>query len=152
MTTFKPLNASLQHGEYGDSSMTRFMHFLASALILLMVSACGASTDTPESSLTAFYEAVAKNDAKTALEHVSLADIKESEMGVAREKIKMMVGNFHAKAEEKGGIEKVEVLNVATNEEKTEAEVEVQVTFGNGKSEKNTDDMVKEDGEWKISF
>ncbi|MDN3525278.1 DUF4878 domain-containing protein [Halomonas sabkhae] len=123
--------------------------FMALALLLI---ACSASADTPEETIKAFYKTIAANDVEGAIDYISLVDVKESEMTQARGKLQMMVGNFHSKAEKRGGLASVEVLAVSRNEDGTEADVDVRLTYGNGDTQENQDNLIKEDGDWKLSI
>lgn len=130
--------------------MKVMLRILALTLVTLLLTACGSGS--PEETLSEFYETIADNDADKAISYFSIEGLKESEMAMAKGKLQMVVGEFYAQTESKNGLDKIEVTNVVFNEDKTQAEATVQLTFGNGEIKRNTDNLVKEKDGWKISL
>ncbi|WP_071145809.1 DUF4878 domain-containing protein [Bacteroides ihuae] len=52
--------------------------------------------------------------------------------------------------EEKGGIKTIEILSETISSDKKSAQVVLKQTYGNGDTEDNNFDLVKQDGTWKI--
>jgi hypothetical protein len=113
-------------------------------VISIFVVGCGDGS-SPADSIKEFYKKVEKND-KSAIDHMS-AIVVES---MGEEKIEQALEEQSKEIAEKEGIAKMEVLNEEIKDET--AKVELKITYGNGEEEVENIDMVKEDGDWKMSI
>lgn len=128
---------------------SRFSFFLA-LLAAFILSACSGSK--PESVVETFYTAVAKNDADLALKQISWAAVPPSSVAMANDKLKMMVGAMSQKITQSGGLKKVEIVDVAFNADKTQAQVKSILVLRDGKEIKNNDSVIKEGSAWKMAI
>ena len=128
---------------------SRFSLFIA-LIAALMLSAC--SGNKPESVIETFYTAVAKNDADLALKQLSLTGVPASSAAMANDKLKMMIGAMSEKITQSGGMKKIEIVDVAFNADKTQAQVKSILILKDGKEIKNNGSVIKEGGDWKIAI
>ena len=54
--------------------------------------------------------------------------------------------------EEKKGLKDVQILEETISEDGNEANLKVKFVYGDGTEEESTQDMVKQDGKWKMVF
>lgn len=121
---------------------------LAAGLSLGLVGCFGGGG--PEGVVREFYGAVAKGDAEQATKFIALKQVSANEMMMAKGKIQMMVGEGKARIEANDGLAKVDVLEQKLSEDGESAQLQVQVTYKNGKTSSSRMKMVKEEGGWKI--
>jgi hypothetical protein len=54
--------------------------------------------------------------------------------------------------EEKKGLKDVQILEETISEDGNQANLKVKFVYGDGTEEESTQDMVKQDGKWKMVF
>lgn len=116
----------------------------------LMLAAC--SGGKPESVVETFYKAAAKGDVELATKQIALAQVPASEMTMAKGKIQMIVGEMQQRVAANDGLDKVEIIEVTVNDDKKTAQVRSKLVYNNGKDTVSNNNLVKEDGDWKISL
>lgn len=67
-----------------------------------------------------------------------------------REKTMGMLGMTNAAIQAKGGIKKIEILSEEISEDGVRANIEYKITFGNGEVNEDDNELIKEDGKWKL--
>jgi len=67
-----------------------------------------------------------------------------------REKTMGMFGMTNATIQAKGGIKKIEILSEEISEDGVRAYIEYKITFGNGEVSEDDNELIKEDGKWKL--
>lgn len=121
--------------------------FIAGFLFLLMLSSCG-GTDSPESVVLKYFEAVDRMDfalAKTyaAKETAPAFDVL----------IKMAEEECLSKSQEEDSSIKVTVKSVEVSEDKKTANVVVEMVAGNGVVVDESEiHLVEEEGAWKVTL
>jgi hypothetical protein len=114
-------------------------------MLVLMLCACSQS---PESTVEAYFDAVADNRVEEAIDFYSLKDVKESNLTTAKGKLQMIVGEQHARIEKNGGLASVKAKLVEQKDD--EATVEVEISYKNGQTKTDRIRLVKESGRWKL--
>ncbi|WP_251977442.1 DUF4878 domain-containing protein [Salinicola avicenniae] len=121
-------------------------------LLMTAMTLVACSGGDPESTASAFYEAAAEGDVDGAVELISFAGVGANEMVQAKGKVQMIVGNLESRVAANDGLDTVETLETQVSEDGQTAVVRSRITFGNGKSTSENTRLVKEDGDWKVSF
>ncbi len=120
---------------------------LLAFFLALLLSACGPA---PENVVQEYYKAVAGNRADVAVKMFSLQDVKANDMTAVQGKLMMIVGEQYSRIQGEGGLKSV-TTKVVEQKDDT-ATIEAEVTFNNGKSQKDTIHLVKEKNGWKIQL
>jgi hypothetical protein len=121
--------------------MTKKLSLLVIGAFLLI--ACSGSG--PGATVKNFYQLVEKGEVNEAMELMTpgIKEMMQAMGGPA------LFGEGTKEFKDKGGIKKIKILKEEINGDV--AEVEVEVEFGNGTNEKQTMNLTKVDGKWKIS-
>jgi len=121
---------------------TKIIYFVLFSFIFLYTS-CG-SPSKPSDVSKEFMKKIENND-KSAKDMLS----KQLVAMVGEEKLNKAIEQQSVKIKDKGGIKSMEVLK----EEATDstATVEMKITYGNGETDTDKSQLVKEDGKWKLS-
>lgn len=120
------------------------------SLFAMLITSCSKEKLSPGEVVKHLVTAIYNEKVSEVKKHAStelLNELKE-EGGV-----KKVVKEAADEARQRGGFEKVEILeeNIEhTNGEQVEAEVEFKVYFKNGESESNSTTLIKEKGVWKV--
>jgi len=112
---------------------------------IALLSACSAK---PESTIQAFYKAVAAGNVDKAIEQVSFAGVEAKEMTSAKGKLQMIIGEMKKQIDANNGLKQAEIINSSVDGDK--ASVQVKIIFNNGKDTTGPHDLVCENGKWKI--
>lgn len=121
---------------------SKIIYFILFSFIFLYIS-CG-SPSKPSDVSKEFMKKIENND-KSAKDLLS----KQLVAMLGEEKLNKAIEEQSVKIKDKGGIKSMEVLK----EEATDstATVEMKITYGNGKTDTDKSNLVKEDGKWKLS-
>ena len=120
---------------------------------VLMLSACSASK--PEDVAKEFVEASYKGDADKMLSLIHFPEEEKAKPGVEEMvsgKIKGAAGKAKERAERKGGVKEVTVLESKMDEANGLGMVKIQTTFKNdgSESEKDSVKLIKSDDKWQV--
>lgn len=132
----------------------RSIAFLFYALFLgLCVTACGGGHPA-ENAAVSFFTAAFQGDADKMVARLAGVDSqKESEKNMVKGKMQMMAAASKEHAQKKGGLKKVEIdTEKKTEINKQDATVFVVIHFGDGSTEKETANLIQENGAWKIKL
>ena len=123
--------------------------FSVSLICLYTLSSC--SSDSPGQVAKKFVGYMQSGDSKNMIEclatnkNIDPSQQKQGELAMAA-----MAEKAKTALAEKGGIKNVEVTSETIEENGENAKVELKISYGNGVEEKNSYQMVKQDGKWKI--
>lgn len=109
------------------------------------INACG-SFDSPASVVEKFYsyaEAGKVNDAHELLTKDGKEMLKKYGGGVS------LLSGFTTKIKEKGGIKSIKIKNEQITGDT--AKVSIELNFGNGTKKEDIEELVKEEGAWRIA-
>jgi len=123
------------------------IHILAAFLAAMFLSACGGSSNSPEGVARKFFTALQNQDVKTATACSSKAKPGTSQADKSMI-IAILTAAMQDELQKNGGIEAMETSPVSDSGDK--AEVEVKITYKNGKTDESPCKMVKENGAWKV--
>lgn len=123
--------------------MKRFIIILSYALCLTLLS-CSAGR-TPKSTIKTFFNSIEKGEYVKALEHTTLAEEGDTELYCA------IMDKERKSIAEKGGIEKIEILNDTPSlEDENRHTINALITYGNGSTHEECCELVKIENKWKI--
>lgn len=133
--------------------MKKLLGFLlfASVMALFMTSCVNS---TPSAAFKNYVELLKKGDYKGFAKHFSI-DEKQSAEDQAKqlELYESIINDKVAKGiQEKGGLKDVQVLEEILSEDGNKATLKVKFIYGDGTEEENTQEMVKQNGQWKMVF
>lgn len=133
--------------------MKKLLGFLlfASVMALFMTSCVNS---TPSTAFKSYVELLKKGDYKGFAKHFSI-DEKQSAEDQAKqlELYESIINDKVAKGiQEKGGLKDVQVLEEILSEDGNKATLKVKFIYGDGTEEENTQEMVKQNGQWKMVF
>lgn len=97
-----------------------------------------------------FYAAVAEGNTDKAVQYLALENVSANEMIAVKAKVAVMVAQGKAVIDANNGVQKVQVLEENLSEDGAQANVRVQVTFRNDKTDTDTFKLRKVNGHWKI--
>jgi len=122
------------------------INILAIFLAAILLSACGQSLpNTPEAVAKQFVTAMFKQDFKTM---AACATKDQQSFLLNKTSTKPMAENIKKQLEDRGGLKSVETSPVSVSDQK--ATVKVTIVFETGKNIETTQNLVKEDGVWKV--
>ena len=113
-------------------------------ITMAALSSCSSHDNTPEGVAKAAVECLKAKDYKGYMDLTSAT--KEQ-----KEAMTAMLQKVGQQTDEKGGVERYEIVDQEIDEEKGTATVNVKVTYGNGDTEDNKMKMLKKDGDWVLS-
>lgn len=131
--------------------------FVKIAFLLLAafaVAACSGPKNTPEGVATAFVERVYKGDADGAIKLTHLPDdSKPGEAEMMQGKIKSMLAESKAMANEKGGVKEISVLSSEIDSrDPNRARVSLKVTFNQAGEKMENVELIQIEGKWKVGL
>lgn len=118
----------------------RFIKTLIIAVITTLLMACGSS---PQSTLNDFYRSTEAGDITKAY---SLCSSNMHQM-LGEQKLKLALGSIHDQIKAKGGIKDIKIKG---EPDKEIANLELTITYGSGRIETGKENLVLENGQWKI--
>lgn len=124
------------------------------ALILAVVFSisllsCGGGSDSPGKPIKEFYGAIANGKYGKASDYV----VKKDGATLSKEekaKIKSMVSMMSKRLEQNDGFKEVKILKEEMAQDGKSANVEYEIWYKNGEKKKESQKVVKIDGEWFI--
>ncbi len=127
---------------------------LWSAIIAFIFAACGGSSNTPSSTVEAYFNAVKAGKYEKSLKYLAVESESEDGKLTEKEEAQMLAlaGKMEESMKEVGGIESFEVLSETIAEDGNTATVEVKLTNGNGDSDDSSMKLKKVNDEWKIDL
>ena len=135
--------------------MKKVIYIVVAVLMAGMVASCvGGSSDTPGDAAKQYAQYMADGNYDKFIEGIYIpSDTPAEEV----EQSKAMLGALLTEKgsetlEEKGGIEKIEVLSEEVAEDGGTAVVEMRYTYGNGETSEETMEMIRDGGKWKIEL
>ena len=125
--------------------------FFVSAMALFMTSCTKSS---PGDAFKDYMELMKKGDAKGFAQGFAVDATKSpEEQQQQAQLIEGLIGDKTKKMmEEKKGLKDVQILEETISEDGNEANLKVKFVYGDGTEEESTQDMVKQDGKWKMVF
>ena len=114
-------------------------------LILITIVFVGCSP-SPDGAVKGFFKALDKGKIDDAMEYLSTSALNT----LGRDKWKSALAGAVDDIQSKGGISSIEIVDKKVHGDI--ATVTVKVTFGDGRSETDTIDLIKENGKWKIQI
>ena len=140
--------------------MKLLVKFFSVFLLALMITACSSPEDGPEAAAKEFMSAMYKGDYDkvTSLlyfpEEKGASDMISME-GMVKSKMKMAIDQAVELGKKHGGVDKIESTLVNyTNEEKTQAKVQVTTYFKDGTKDEvhGATTVIKVNGKWLVAF
>ena len=124
---------------------------LFSAMALFMTS-CQSST--PGDAFKGYMELMKKGDIKEFAKGFAVDETKTpEEQQQQTQLIESLIGDKTKKMmEEKQGLKDVQILEEAISEDGNSANLKVKFIYGDGSEEESAQEMVKQDGKWKMAF
>ena len=104
----------------------------------------------PEAAVQGFYAAVAQGNADAAMAFVVLEGGSADEQALARNKLQMLVLQGKMRVEANHGIHQLTVLDETLSEDGNQAVLQVEVTYGNGKTTIDAITLQRRQEVWKI--
>lgn len=120
---------------------------LVTVILFTLIAGCGGGGGPGDTYVSAT-KLMEQGEAKKSMEFIHLST--EVQAMVSPEKMQAMVADGAGKVADKGGIEKIEILEESENG--PTAVVRSKITYGNGETEEDTTKMIKIDGAWKIKI
>lgn len=127
-----------------------FKLFLALFFSSFLLLGCGGKTE--EDVAKSYFTAIADGKIDNAIALIDLSDIKANELGLMKEKIKAMLLEEKDNIAGRGGIKSIEATEKTVSEDGNRAALKILLTWGNGSTEEERVNLVKVNGEWKISL
>lgn len=129
-----------------------FSYMLLITVMALFMTSC--SSSGPGSAFKSYMEKMKTGDYKGCAQGFAVDETKTPEQNAkATEMIESILTDKADKAiKEKGGLKDVEVLEESISEDGNTATLKVKFTYGDGSEQENTQDMIKQNGEWKMVF
>jgi len=110
---------------------------------------CSGGGKTPADVSKSFTEKMEKGDIEAAYKLLDgTAEATEEES----QKVKALLGEGSKQIKEKNGIKNIEVIEETISEDGKEAEVTLNITYGNGETDESTSKLKKTDDGWKMSL
>lgn len=132
--------------------MKKVFYFGLFATILFIMASCGASTPGAAAKQYAEYVQNGKYekfvDGIVFDQKIDAAKAKEAKEGLTA----MLKEKVSKEIEKKQGIKQIDIVSEEVAEDGNTAKVVLKQTYGNGETDENTYDMVKQDGKWKMSM
>lgn len=125
---------------------------LFSAMALFMTSC--SSSSSPGDAYKGYMELMNKGDYKAFAQGFAVDETQTpEEQEQATQMIEGLIGDKTKKMmEEKQGLKDVQVLEETIGEDGKTATLKVKYVYGDGTEEEGTQEMVKQDGKWKMKF
>ena len=131
--------------------MKKIFLSLVCMVALLATTSCGGSSATPSDSAKEWIELIKAKDYEGFVETIQPSEKATPEE--AEQAKQMYLSLFKDKGdkqiEKKGGIASYSILSETISEDGKTAKVECEIVYGNGKTDKQSFDMVLVDGKWK---
>lgn len=133
--------------------MKKVFYFGLLATILFIMASCGGAS-TPGAAAKQYAEYVRDGkyekfvDGIVFDEKMDAAKVKEAKEGLTA----MLKEKVSKEIEKKQGIKQIDLVSEEVAEDGNTAKVILKQTYGNGETEENTYDMVKQDGKWKMNI
>lgn len=118
----------------------KFVRVITIIAITILLVACGSS---PQSALNDFYRSTEAGDITKAY---SLCSSNMHQM-LGEQKLKLALGSIHDQIKAKGGIKDIKIKG---EPDKEIANLELTITYGSGRIETGKENLVLENGQWKI--
>lgn len=130
--------------------MKKLIYLFAVVAAVFAVS-CSSAPDTPGEAALNIYQLMADGKYEAVAEEFYFDSTNAEEVTQAKEAIASLLKEKAApEIESKGGIANLEVLEEVIAEDGQSANVTIKTTYGNGESEENTVELVKDpNGDWK---
>ncbi|MFO8055150.1 MAG: DUF4878 domain-containing protein [Bacteroidales bacterium] len=124
--------------------------FIAVIAMGIFVSCNKQSPNTPGKAAQEFSELLSDGKTDKAMGMIQGFDEASDD---EKEKFKMFMEEAREELKnEKDGLKSVEIVEEEINEAGDEAKVTLKMTYGNEETEETINKLVKEDGEWKMTF
>lgn len=133
--------------------MKKVLYFGLFATIIFMLASCGGAS-TPGAAAKQYAEYVQNGkyekfvDGIVFDEKMDAAKVKEAKEGLTA----MLKEKVNKEIEKKQGIKQIDIVSEEVAEDGNTAKVVLKQTYGNGETDDNTYDMIKQDGKWKMSM
>ncbi len=121
-----------------------YLKSVAALAIVLLCQSC-ALFDTPQSTVERFYRSAAAGNFEEA-EGLLAARV----LTLGKDKLKAALTELQTKIEKSGGIASITFTDVNVNGDK--CKLVAVLALGNGTSERETDQLIKEERRWKIDI
>lgn len=130
-----------------------FSYMMLITVMALFMTSCS-STSSPSSAFKSYMAKMQSGDYKGCAQGFAIDETKSPEQNAkAIEMIEAMLADKGDKAiKEKGGLKDIEVLEETISEDGNKATLKAKFTYGDGTEQENTQEMVKQNGEWKMVF
>ena len=129
-----------------------FSILLLFTLVSLAFTSC--NQDSPGAACKAYMEKLKNGDYKGCAQGFAIDETKSAEEN--EQMTAMIEGILKDKAEkglqEKGGIKDIQILNETVSEDGNTASVNMKFVYGDGTEKEDTQEMVKQNGVWKMQF
>ena len=129
-----------------------FSILLLFTVVSLAFTSC--TQDSPGAACKAYLEKMKSGDYKGCAEGFAFEDTKSPEEN--EQMTAMIEGLLKDKADkaikEKGGIKDIQIVEETMGEDGNTATVKVKFVYGDGTEKEDTQDMVKQNGVWKMKF
>ncbi len=134
--------------------MKKALLLSACLFVMALISSCGGGSATPADEALKCVELIQNGDYEALVDEIQMKeDATAEEIAQFKEMMVAMGKEKGAKQiEAKGGIASYKVVKEDIAEDGQTAKVEVEVTYGNGKTEIEKYNMALVDGNWKMSL
>lgn len=119
--------------------------------VALGLSAC-LGGNSPEASLTDFYKALEAENTDAVLALVATGDTPASQMQAIHAKVKLVVAQASSQIRANGGIDDIRILDSRVSDNGEYARVNAEIIYNNGKSVRESHELLKENGQWKVKL
>ena len=121
----------------------RVLTIILFMLLLVVLVGCSSS---PDGAVKGFLKALDKGKIDEAMGYLSTSALST----LGRDKWQSVLASAADEIQSKGGISSVDITDKKVHGDI--ATVTVKITYGDGSSEVNTIDLIKENGDWKIQI
>jgi hypothetical protein len=118
---------------------------------LFILNSCGSgSSSSPSSTIKEFSTKVEKGDFEGAMGCIAMEG-KTMDTDT-KNKLTLLLGMAKGEIEKKKGIKSMEVISETIAADGKTATVKMKITYGDGTVNEESNDLLKEDGKWKLSM
>lgn len=129
--------------------MKKLLILVFSVFVFFGLSGCGNSSNNPEKVAVSFFQNLIDGKTDLAVEMLDFSSLKDDEVKIAKDKLKVLLGSFGEELKKNGKDVKISSKGVTYSEDKNRATVTLEIAT---KEDTKTDEveLVKVNKEWKI--
>ncbi len=134
--------------------MRKILGLLLALLTVGAFGACSSGSSSPGKAAKRYAEYIAGGEYDQFIDGIYIPDdVSSEEAEQGKDMIKALLSAVSGQMfEEKGGLEKVEVVSEQLSDDGEKATVTLKYAYGNGESSEESMDLILDDGRWLIDM